>query len=87
MKVSFLVLMLVFIQACASPNIGATSSEVASGDYNPLTTENVNADRYRMDKATCYKQVQEQSDLKMSESYNKIKFRECLIQKGYILLS
>jgi hypothetical protein len=35
----------------------------------------------------CFKQVETQNSKYLAENYNIIKFRECLIQKGYVLLS
>jgi len=86
MKTAWALMTLVFIQACSTQMV-SLNSESALNDYNPQTTENVDAKRYQVDKQQCYKQVQDQSELKMSDRYNVTKFRECLIQKGYILLS
>ena len=60
---------------------------LAVGDYNPLTVPTVDIEKYKQDKQACYKQVQSQTDANMSQNYNIVKFRECLIQKGYVLLS
>ena len=86
MKTAWALMTLVFIQACSTQMV-SLNSESGLNDYNPQTTENVDDKRYQADKQQCYKQVQDQSELKMSERYNVIKFRECLIQKAYILLS
>lgn len=87
MKRYLILFMIVFLQACATQHLGPLISESSSSDYNPLTTDNVDAKRYQADKQQCYKQVQDQSELKMSDRYNVIKFRECLVQKGYVLMS
>ena len=87
MKTTCVLMSLVFIQACSTQNIVSLSTDASLNEYNPQTTENVDAKRYQADKQLCYKQVQDQSELKMSERYNVTKFRECLVQKGYILLS
>lgn len=87
MKKTWALVSLVFIQACSTQSIVSLNSDASLNDYNPLTTDSVDAKRYQADKQQCYKQVQDQSDQKMSERYNVIKFRECLVQKGYILLS
>ena len=42
--------------------------------------------QYRTDRDLCFKQVQSQTDLAMTESTNITKFRKCLIGKGYVLL-
>jgi hypothetical protein len=47
----------------------------------------VEPQQYRTDRDVCFKQVQSQTDLAMTESTNISKFRKCLIGKGYVLLS
>ena len=42
--------------------------------------------QYRIDRDLCFKQVQSQTDLAMTESTNISKVRKCLIGKGYVLL-
>ena len=42
--------------------------------------------QYRTDRDLCFKQVQAQTDLAMTESTNIYKVRKCLIGKGYVLL-
>jgi hypothetical protein len=42
--------------------------------------------QYRTDRDLCFKQVQSQTDLAMTESTNISKVRKCLIGKGYVLL-
>ena len=67
---------------------GGLTSE--SNTFNPLVTtvgrtgETV---QYRLDRDFCYKLVQSQSDLAMTESTSIAKFRKCLIAKGYALES
>ena len=86
MRLSLLFLMLSILQGCSSMDsvINQTSS---SGDYNPVTLSSVDPVKYKSDKALCFKQVQSQVDANMAQNYNIVKFRECLIQKGYVLLS
>jgi len=85
MPKSLLLITLFALQGCSVT--GALMSSPSLGDYNPLTVSTVNIEKYNQDKQACYKQVQSQIDAKMSQNYNIIKFRECLIQKGYVLLS
>ena len=42
--------------------------------------------QYRTDRDLCFKQVQSQTDLAMTESTNITKFRKCLVSRGYVLL-
>jgi hypothetical protein len=85
MPKSLLLIALFALQGCSVT--GALLSSPSLGDYNPLTVSTVNIEKYNQDKQACYKQVQSQIDAKMSQNYNIVKFRECLIQKGYVLLS
>jgi hypothetical protein len=82
---SLLLITLFALQGCSVT--GALMSSPSLGDYNPLTVSTVNIEKYNQDKQACYKQVQSQTDANMAQNYNIIKFRECLIQKGYVLLS
>jgi len=85
MPKSLLLITLFALQGCSLT--GALMSSPSLGDYNPLTVSTVNIEKYNQDKQACYKQVQSQTDANMAQNYNIIKFRECLIQKGYVLLS
>ena len=85
MPKSLLLITLFALQGCSVT--GALMSSLSLGDYNPLTVSTVNIEKYNQDKQACYKQVQSQTDANMAQNYNIIKFRECLIQKGYVLLS
>jgi len=42
--------------------------------------------QYSADRDLCFKQVQAQTDLAMTESTNITKFRKCLVSRGYVLL-
>jgi hypothetical protein len=77
---------LLILQGCSSLGVGQDRTSSA-GDFNPLTLPTVNVDKYNSDKQVCFKQVQSQTDANMAQNYNIVKFRECLIQKGYVLLS
>ena len=85
MPKSLLLITLFALQGCSVT--GALMSSPSLGDYNPLTVSTVNIEKYNQDKQACYKQVQSQTDANMAQNYNVVKFRECLIQKGYVLLS
>ena len=85
MPKSLLLIALFALQGCSVT--GALLLSPSLGDYNPLTVSTVNIEKYNQDKQACYTQVQSQIDAKMSQNYNIVKFRECLIQKGYVLLS
>ena len=86
LRLSLLFLMLSILQGCSSMDsvINQTSS---SGDYNPVTLSSVDPVKYKSDKALCFKQIETQNAKDVAQNYNIIKFRECLIQKGYVLLS
>ena len=43
--------------------------------------------KYRIDKEECFKQVQSATTLAMTEATNSVKFRKCLVGRGYILMS
>lgn len=73
--------------ACSNLPTASLSTEVMPGAYNPQTVDSVDAAKYKADKAQCYKQVQSTAESSMSDHYNIIKFRDCLVKKGYVLLS
>jgi hypothetical protein len=85
MRNSVFLASLLLLQGCTVSVPFMTS--LGSGDYNPLTLSSVDADKYAQDKQACIKQVQIQAVGDMNSNYNIMKFRECLIQKGYVLLS
>jgi hypothetical protein len=74
------------LQGCTSFD-EALDRSASAGDFNPLTLSTVNVEKYKEDKQFCFKQVQSQTNGSMNQNYSIIKFRECLIQKGYVLLS
>ena len=43
--------------------------------------------KYLIDKEECSKQVQAQTKLAMTEATTIAKFRKCLIDRGYVLMS
>lgn len=86
MKQSTSLVILLALQGCGSMVGGLKQSE-SSGDFNPITLASVDPEKYKADKQLCFKQVENQSSKDMRQNYNIIKFRECLIQKGYVLLS
>ena len=73
--------------ACSNLPTASLSTEVLPGAYNPLTLDSVDAAKYKADKAQCYQQVQSTAESSMSDHYNIIKFRDCLVKKGYVLLT
>ena len=77
---------LLVLQGCSSIGV-ASNQTMSSGDYNPLTLPSVDPEKYKSDKQLCFKQVETQNSKDMVQNYNVVKFRECLIQKGYVLLS
>ena len=80
------ILTLLILQGCSS--IGMVSNQTSSsGDYNPLTLPSVDPEKFKSDKQVCFKQVEAQVSKDMAVNYNIMKFRQCLIEKGYMLLS
>jgi len=55
--------------------------------YNPMTIDGVDANKFKTDKQQCYKQVQTDAATPMSDHYNVIKFRDCLVKKAYVLMN
>jgi hypothetical protein len=80
-------LTLLLCQGCTTLNVGLLNADSSSGVYNPVTADNVNAEQYKADKQQCFKQVQSENSDSMADHYNVVKFRECLVKKGYVLLS
>ena len=86
MRLTLSMVVLLVLQGCSSIGV-ASNQTMSSGDYNPLTVPSVDPEKYKSDKALCFKQVEAQVSKDMAVNYNVVKFRECLIQKGYVLLS
>ena len=86
MKLMLSMFLLLILQGCNSLSV-ASNQTPSSGDYNPLTVPSVDPEKYKSDKQLCFKQVETQNSKDMGQNYNVVKFRECLIQKGYVLLS
>ena len=86
MKLTLSMFILLIVQGCSS--IGVASNQTSSsGDFNPLTLPSVDSEKYKSDKQLCFKQVEAQVSKDMASNYNITKFRQCLIEKGYVLLS
>ena len=86
MQLSISLVILIALQGCGSI-VGQLKQSESSGDYNPLTLAGVDPVKYKFDKQLCFKQVESQNSKDIGQNYNIVKFRECLIQKGYVLLS
>ena len=86
MKLMLSMFLLLILQGCNLYSV-ASNQTSSSGDYNPLTVPSVDPEKYKSDKQLCFKQVETQNSKDMGQNYNVVKFRECLIQKGYVLLS
>lgn len=86
MKQSLSMILILILHGCSS--IGMVSNQTSSsGDYNPLTLPSVDPEKYKSDKALCFKQVEALVSKDMAVNYNILMFRQCLIEKGYVLLS
>ena len=86
MRLTISMFTVLILQGCSS--IGASFNQTSSsGDYNPLTVPSVDPEKYKSDKQLCFKQVEAQVSKDMTSNYNIVKFRQCLIEKGYVLLS
>ena len=86
MRLTLSMVTLLVLQGCSS--IGVASNQTSSsGDYNPLTVPSVDPEKYKLDKQLCFKQVETLISKDMAANYNILKFRQCLIEKGYVLLS
>ena len=86
MRLTLSIVTLLVLQGCSS--IGVASNQTSSsGYYNPLTPPSVDPEKYKSDKQLCFKQVEAQVSKDMTSNYNIVKFRQCLIEKGYMLLS
>ena len=86
MKRTLPILTILILQGCSSIGV-ASNQTMSSGDYNPLTLPSVDPEKYKSDKALCFKQVEAQVSKDMAVNYNILMFRQCLIEKGYVLLS
>jgi hypothetical protein len=87
MKFLLLGTALLLCQGCTTLNTGSKGIDASAGVYNPATLDSVDSNKYKADKQQCFKQIQSESENSMYEHNSVIKFRECLIKKGYVLLS
>ena len=87
MKFLLLGTALLLCQGCTTLNTGSKGLDASAGVYNPATLDSVDSNKYKADKQQCFKQIQSESENSMYEHNSVIKFRECLIKKGYVLLS
>lgn len=87
MKFLLLGAALLLCQGCTTLNTGSKGIDASAGVYNPATLDSVDSNKYKADKQQCFKQIQSESENSMYEHNSVIKFRECLIKKGYVLLS
>jgi hypothetical protein len=87
MKLLLLGTALLLCQGCTTLNTGSKGLDASAGVYNPATLDSVDSNKYKADKQQCFKQVQSENENSMYEHNNILKFRECLIKKGYVLLS
>ncbi len=87
MKFLLLGTALLLCQGCTTLNTGSKGIDASAGVYNPATLDSVDSNKYKADKQQCFKQVQSESENSMYEHNSVIKFRECLMKKGYVLLS
>ncbi len=87
MKLLLLGTALLLCQGCTTLNTGSKGLDASAGVYNPATLDSVDSNKYKADKQQCFKQIQSESENSMYEHNSVIKFRECLIKKGYVLLS
>ncbi len=87
MKLLLLGTALLLCQGCTTLNTGSKGLDASAGVYNPATLDSVDSNKYKADKQQCFKQIQSESENSMYEHNSILKFRECLIKKGYVLLS
>ena len=87
MKLLLLGTALLLCQGCTTLNTGSKGLDASAGVYNPAILDSVDSNKYKADKQQCFKQIQSESENSMYEHNSVIKFRECLIKKGYVLLS
>jgi len=86
MRLILPIITLLILQGCSSIGV-ASNQKSSSGDYNPLTVPSVDPEKFKLDKQLCFKQVETLISKDMAANYNILKFRQCLIEKGYVLLS
>ncbi len=87
MKLLLLGTALLLCQGCTTLNTGSKGLDASAGVYNPATLDSVDSNKYKADKQQCFKQISSESENSMYEHNSILKFRECLIKKGYVLLS
>jgi hypothetical protein len=87
MRHLLITLTFLLFQGCTNLNLGRLNTDSSSGAYNPMTVDGVNVEKFKADKALCLKQVQAENETTLSDYFNTVKFRACLIKKEYILMN
>ena len=81
MKIMF-VAALIALQGCA---VNSPSSQVPG--YNPVTEPANDTPQFRMDQQACWHEVEKAWPQAQQNNAAVIQFRQCLLNKGYRLLS
>ena len=77
------------LSGCGTPADIRSGRTTDSDTYAPAAYKDgreAEPQQYRTDRDLCFKQVQSQTDLAMTESTNITKFRKCLVSRGYLLV-
>ena len=77
-------LLLLTLQACSGMYM---SGPMMRGEFSPLTPAGTNNEAFQEDRSSCLKQIEKEVGQLINENFAIIMFRNCLIQKGYVLLS
>ena len=78
------------LQACGIAPTFVAEEPVLSGPFFPVAQKDGRAVDYAVyqgDRQRCWKQARSENDLDMTESVNIMRFRNCLIKRGYLLMS
>ena len=77
------------LAGCGTPADIPSGRTTDSGTFAPTAYKDgreAEPQQYRTDRDLCFKQVQAQTDLAMTEATNITKFRKCLVGRGYLLV-
>ena len=77
------------LAGCGTPADIPSGRTTDSNTFAPVAYKDgreAEPQQYRIDRDLCFKQVEAQTDLAMTESTNISKVRKCLIGKGYVLV-
>jgi hypothetical protein len=78
------------LQACGVASTHVADAPMPSGQFIPVALKDGRSAEpatYQGDRQACWTQIRSENNLDMTEAVNVMRFRSCLIKRGYLLMS